>query len=375
MNEYQISIIPSLLFVVVVSFPAAALGRHIIQFSILFASSIFLSVLGVYSLSLITTKASGPASRSKGSLKKIDQPKKWYDLSLEWKTRVFGIVAAAYVLALPYFAPGGPLAECVARAILFACAGKILDLTVARAHKPPKMMERGKAVPVTDRNRRQYVWLLLRECRYHSFDIATSEKERDRPASTIWTFGPGIIVPLLVYFVPCSETRFLLVLLIIHAGMETGHTILHPSSPHPLFWQPFAAGSISSFWRTHWQQDAASFLYSLAYAPAKEVVGRRFGKQAGRVAGVMAAFNLSGIWHGWAAACVSTAPWRTGAGMWALFVAHGVLCLVESAVWKDRQGGLVQRILVWAFAIWSTGMWIRDTEERVDVPWLKEYLV
>lgn len=331
MNEYQISIIPSLLFVVLVSFPAARLGRHIIHFSILFGS-IFLSVLGVYSLSLIATKASAPASPSKDSSKENDQPRKWYHLSLEWKTRVFGIIAAAYFLALPYYAPGGPFAECVARAIFFACAGKILDLTVARVHKPPRILQGGKANPVTDQNRRQYVWLLLRECRYHSFDIAASEKERDRPASPIWTFGPGIVIPLLVYFIPCSETRFLLVLLIIHAGMETGHTILHPSSPHPLFWQPFAAGSISSFWRTHWQQDAASFLYSLAYAPAKEVVGRRFGKQAGRVAGVMAAFNLSGIWHGWAAACVSTAPdWYVGAVCCPWSVVLGGECCVEGS--------------------------------------------
>lgn len=371
--EYpQIRIVFILISTVFLSLVIWSEARHIVSFLTLLASSVCLAVLSVYSLSFVKTETSNTSPAESSSKNRTFRDYK--STSLLWTTRITGIVAGIYFLVLPYFVPGGPLGECLARAICFACACKTLDLAVARAHKPPSVMENNKATLVSDQTRWRYIWLLLRECRYNSFDIAAIEK-RDGPASNVWTFGPAVVIPLLVYFLPCSETRFLLVLLVIHAGMETGHTILHPSSQHRLFWEPFAAGSISTFWRTHWQQDAASFLYSLAYAPAKDIFARRFGKHAGRAAGVMAAFNLSGVWHGWAAACVSTNPRRTAVGMWALFVAHGALCLVEHAIWGDRQGGIVQRVLVWSFAIWSTGMWIRDTEQRLEVQWLKEYLV
>lgn len=363
----------SLVSTVLVSCTTFSGARRIVSFLTLLASGVLISVLGVHSLSFVATETSHNASSAKSSSKNALSGN-YISTSPVWTTRIVGIVAGIYFLVLPYFIPGGIIGECFGRAFFFACACKILDLTVARAQNPPKLIKNHKTVQTSDENRWRYIRLLLRECRYHSFDIAAVEK-RNGPASTVWTFGPAIVMPLLAYFIPCSETRFLLVLLVIHAGMEGSHAILHPSSSHRLFWQPFAAGSISAFWRTHWQQDAASFLYSLAYAPARNVVARRFGKRAGRAAGVMAAFNLSGIWHGWAAASGTTTPWRTGVGMWALFVAHGALCLIEDVIWKDRQGGLLQRVLVWTFAIWSTGIWIRDTEQHLDVPWLREYLV
>lgn len=55
-----------------------------------------------------------------------------------------------------------------------------------------------------------------------------------------------------------------------------------------LFYKPFAADSFSSFWATHWHAAAAPFLHTLGYQPGKRYVGKWFG--------VLATFNLTGIW-------------------------------------------------------------------------------
>lgn len=371
MEKIHSTVLTIVFFTVAISIFTAAFTGPKLSFLVLAVSSVCLAVLAVFSLSFIDPERSTDGSVFKRQ--EIDKTAlRNKTNTLIWTTRLTGITAAAYFLALPYYTPGGPLGECIARALCFACACKTLDLTVARAGKPPKRMKNENTIPTTDSNRWQYIWLLLRECRYRSFDIAIIEKDREGPASKFWTFGPGIVLPLLIYFVPCSETRVLLTLVFIHAGMEFCHTVLHPSSKSRLFWQPFAAGTVSAFWRTHWQQDAASFLYSLAYVPARDLVGKRFGRQAGRAAGVMAAFNLSGIWHGWAAAVLTTTPWRSAVGMWALFIMHGGLCLLEGKL--GRRGGWVQKGLAWAFAVWSTGAWMRDSERNLSVPVLRRLL-
>ncbi|KAK3704708.1 hypothetical protein LTR37_013682 [Vermiconidia calcicola] len=110
---------------------------------------------------------------------------------------------------------------------------------------------------------------------------------------------------------------------------------------------------MAAFWTVHWHAGAAPFLHSLAYSSGRRFVGKWFG--------VLAAFSLSGVWHGWASAVLVEEPYGLllGVQVWALFVTMGIVCLAERWIWGEKQGGWVQRIVVWAIAIAGAGQCFR----------------
>lgn len=291
-----------------------------------------------------------------------------------YRTRVLGLLAGLYILSVAIFLPSNdPLDHVRIRVLAFFNAAKILDLTVARASSPPMRVENNKPILVQGFQRRlEYIWLLAAETRYHSFDIAIFEPGREKPAERIWTVGPALLVPVLIWLFPRRvEFHILLSVLIIQIGGEAMHSILHPSCKHPLFYQPFAASSIRSFWRTHWHSAAASFFYTLGYRPARNLVSKIFGGSAGKAAGVLGAFCVSGIWHAWASAALVTTPWRTGAGVLGLFMGQAVACIVESIL-PNKKRGVVLGLAIWCFALWTATLWIKDSLPRSNLPLVVE---
>ena len=292
-------------------------------------------------------------------------------LTSELVIRLLGIAAAALLLLLATtLPPDDPVLQCEIRNVAFFYACKILDLAVAHGRAPPTLLtgDRGTKKPAsmaTTTDRLWYAYLLLIETRYHAFDIAVIEKSRGPPLTLCrhlaWTFGPAITAGALCYLFPdITEIRVFFLLMSIHAGLETAHHLCHPFCPHPLFHKPLAASSFNEFWSTNWHAGAGSFLRSLAYEP-----GKRLG---GRPLGVLAAFALSGIWHGWNAAPLSTRPWQTMWQVTLLFVMMGAGALVERKIWKV-QGTLLQRIVVWTVAVGAAGRVFRTLEctSRVEL--------
>jgi len=216
----------------------------------------------------------------------------------------------------------------------------------------------------------RYIAYLLTEMRYSSFDIAV--QQRGRPSSdtgtlsTISTWIPKVVIPLLVFILPSAEMKCLFLLLVIQTSLEALHTLFHfnrSSCTQPLFYKPFAATSFTSFWTTHWHAAAAPFLQTLGYRPGRQYVGRWFR--------VLATFNITGIWHAWCAMPVvsSDHALELGFRVWAMFMIMGLGILVESLVPSHRQGGLVQGVIVWAIALFSAGLAYKTLEcySKIDI--------
>lgn len=280
---------------------------------------------------------------------------------LQLSSVVTGWLAAACLLILPYvIEKQDPLLICGVRVACFYYACKIADLG-SRAWHPPVLQEKKGQAESSDSPSRsilfistqdwKYVWLALIETRYLSFDIAVKQPgRREDGASRPWAIVPVLAIPAAVYLLPSPETKSLLVLLVIQLGLESMHSILHRSCPNPLFWRPFAAPTITDFWRTHWHGSADPFLRTLAYEPASKLVLRLGGsKSAAKACGVLAVFNLSGIWHAWATAALSYTPWTTGLQVWSWFMGMGVCIILESALPRRYRGTLPHQFVVWAF--------------------------
>lgn len=282
-------------------------------------------------------------------------------------TGSLGVCTAAQVFSLPYLdSQRDPYRQACARVVCFFYACKLLDLTLARGHKPPALL--GQNV---DRHYRlKYTWRLMSEHRYHSFDTAVTSRGRIGAPSKRWQYGVPLLILILTILAPRPETFVLSGLVAIQVGLEALHCLVHPSCSHPVFWQPLAAGSISEFWNTHWQQSARPFLISLGYKPVVSVVRRVAGQTAGSAAGVLATFSLSGVWHAWCVAALTHDSWRVGLGLWAVFMCQGLLCVLERAIGNRWMPRLVRVAILWAIALKIAGTWLSYAfrERRILIP-------
>lgn len=275
-----------------------------------------------------------------------------------------GIVAIA-TLGLPAHGPDDPLQQCGVRVACFFYAFKLLDLAWMKSEQPPKLLNTNG----NDPGHARYVWLLLTEMRYHAFNIRAVQKTR--PAEVFSTRGklahrllPPLVTAGLAYTFPIAETKCLLLLCVIQNALEDLHTLLHPRCPDSLFYKPFTAATLGDFWTMHWHVSAV-FLQSLAYKPGRELLGRRFG--------VLAAFALSGAWHGWASMPLvddQHAAWL-GLQVTTFFVMLGVGSLLERLIWQDRQGGMLQRVSVWTWSVMWAGWCFRTVECHSRIALLK----
>ena len=243
-----------------------------------------------------------------------------------------GIFAATLTIALPVVTTQTiPLVQCGIRIVCFFYACKLLDLCLAKAETPPVRLkgETNDAANMdTPQDFAAYTWLLFTEMRYHSFDIAAVQKRRQpaeaRQQSVIAETMEAIpLVAAFAFMLPIPERACLLLLLFLQISFECLHSLLHPHCPRPLFDRPFYASSMGSFWTTHWHACAAPFLHSLAYRLAKRIAGKWFG--------VLTAFALSGVWHGWASGALVDDEKANllSLQVWALFVMMGLICLAE----------------------------------------------
>lgn len=282
--------------------------------------------------------------------------------------KLSGGVVAMWTLALPYAGPDDPLQQCGARVACFFFAFKLLDLAWTKSEEPPKLLQdrdRGSSGATT---RARYVRLLLCEMRYHSFDIRAVQKARPMETASgklVNTAIPPLVLVTAAYAFPIAETKCALLLCIIQNGLEGVHSLLHPRCPYSLFHRPFAAATLGDFWTLHWHASAV-FLQSLAYRPCRKLVGRWFG--------VLSAFGLSGVWHGWAAAPLvdDERAMRLGLQVCTFFGMLGVGTIVERLVWGDRQGGMLQRVLAWMWALGWAGWCFRTLESHSKIAFLRK---
>lgn len=307
--------------------------------------------------------------------------------------RIFAILVALLTLRAPYVVRYD-IPQSALRVVCFFWACKLLDLCEMRADHPPTRLvavtgEGGKECPMygpapisSRRDKLLYAWRLFTEMRYHSFDIAVSQSHRPSPSSpvnledNIKSYGPLLLVPILVYLFPIAEMKAAFLLLIIQFGLECVHKFLHWHCPHPVFFQPFVATSISEFWTTHWQGCASTWLRSLAYKPVMKMIAPLFGPSVGRAAAVMATFALSGLWHAWAVACVAddSWSWTLGFQVWAWFVSQGVGCLLEQWMCEAKHGGIVHWGAAWSYSLLGIGIAVRTLERHSKGGWYQYWV-
>lgn len=353
-----------------------AKGRFIAH--LITATTLYFTSLALLSLSAAEEWASAITSQEDDDEDEADPPVPDHGTS-PLATRATGFLAGAYVFALPLLSPfQHPIANCLLRVATFFASCKCWDLTVARASKPPLPLRDGPRAtsaysPVwRAADHVRYVLTIFSSMRYASFDIAVG-KTAPPPqlsGSKMQRYGPLFALPL-AYFFPVAEMKVAAGLVCICFGLEVCHTVVHPRCPDPLFLQPFSASTIAEFWGVRWHQTAQSFLYTLGFSPAKNVVGRILGADAGRAAGLLAAFSLSGLWHAWAGA-VLTSPefvWNQSVGLWGIFMLEGVLVIVERTAFKSEKWrtGWRQKVVAvcfWIFSIESAAVWLRYAEPR-----------
>lgn len=282
---------------------------------------------------------------------------------------LLGSAVALATLALPYLGPDDPFQQCGVRVVCFFYAFKLLDLALTKASSPP-MFRNGDLNsngPPAFSSHVQYVWFLLTDMRYRHFDIEVIQKGRPSHGEagrySISAFTLAACAGA-AWKVPIAETKCLLLLCLIQNALEGLHTLLHPWCPYNLFYRPFAAASLGNFWTIHWHASAL-FLQTLAYRPGGSLLGRWFG--------VLTAFALSGIWHGWAAAPLVDDEYtvKLGFQVWTFFVMLGVGTLLERLIWQKQQGGILQRVLVWSWALGWAGWCFRTLECHSRVAFLK----
>lgn len=290
-------------------------------------------------------------------------------------TRVSGLIAGGYILLLPIISPPSNIAaNAFLRASTFFYACKVLDLTLMRASQPP-ILRRGQdkvLYGLTDwKAHVAYVWKAFTETRYKSFTIAVDESRRQSTSTPAgWTYGPLLLLPV-TYLFPIAELQIMSGLLLLNLLLETQHLLLHPRCPNWLFWQPFAAVTITEFWGLRWHKGANSFLYSLGYQPGKTIFGKYFGENVGKAAGVLSAFGLSGFWHAWSGVPMlkDEHVWTGSVGLWALFMLQGIGVLIESWLfrneqWKRGRRQDVVRMLGWTFSVETASIWLRYSLPR-----------
>lgn len=357
-------------------YASSHLDNAVASFSVHVIASIVLYATSLTSLSF----AAAEDWRLKARWQKSPRGLAPYKFFPKWiavlATRVTGVMAGVYVLVLPLALPTeDPVGRVCLRIPCFFLACKLWDLTVARAHNPP--IPRGARDDVVYgltswRPHVSYVWKLLTETRYASFDIAVDESRRETvPAMRgFWTCAPLLVLPL-TYLLPIAELKVLSGLLGIQLGLEGLHTLLHPRCPNALFLHPWAARSFAEFWSVRWHQGAQPFLYSLAYSPASKVFGSYFGENAGRAAGVLAAFSLSGIWHAWCGAVLTRDEyaWNQAVGLWAVFMVQGGGFLIERSLmgskkWRTGWRQKMVTVICWIVSVESAAIWLRYAEPR-----------
>ena len=282
---------------------------------------------------------------------------------------LLGIAVALATLALPYLGPDDPLQQCGVRVACFFYAFKLLDLALTKATNPPTLRNgKPNSTGQADLSLHvKYVWFLLSDMRYRHFNIEVVQKGRpSHREKGRYTFAALTLVACAgaAWKLPIAETKCLLLLCLIQNTLEGLHSLLHPRCPYSLFYRPFAAASLGDFWTTHWHASAV-FLQSLAYRPGRKLLGRWFG--------VLAAFAMSGLWHGWAAAPLVDDEYsvKLGLQVWVFFVMLGVGTLLERLIWQKQQGGILQRVLVWSWALGWAGWCFRTLECHSRIAFLK----
>lgn len=300
-------------------------------------------------------------------------------------TRVTGLLGGMYTFVLPLLSPfEDPITDVAIRVPTFFYSCKLLDLTVARARKPP--------IPRGTQDVEAYglvgwtahsinAWQLLTETRYASFNIAVDESARKAvdQKGAAWNLVPWLALPLAYQFPAAAEAQVVGGLLGIQLGLEGLHILLHPRCPNWLFCRPLASAGLLEFCTCRWHQGAQPFLYSLGYAPARSVVANYFGPDVGKAAGVLGAFSLSGLWHAWSGAGLVRAEyvWPVSAGLWSLFILQGFGCLIEKQLSRDvgwRRGwqGRLFAAICWACSVESASIWLRYALPRTSLPGLQE---
>ncbi|KAI5361498.1 Putative Wax synthase domain-containing protein [Septoria linicola] len=342
------------------------------------AIAVSLQLLALLALSIAA--AGTKTSTTQASITEYEQRKGAREIVPD--VQQVGFIAGVYTLILPLLSPAyHPIAEAGLRCACFFYACKLIDLVVLKAEKPPLLIQNKTKPSSTSFSKAEYIFRLLTETRYASFDIAIQEPRRRNFQETttlthtiLWTWLSRLLIPTATYFYPILELQLLLSLLLINFGLEGVHTLLHPFCPNELFFQPFAASGIIDFWSVHWHQGAQSWLISLGYRPAKRLAVEVFGlsKEVGTAVGVLGTFALSGIWHAWCVASLSDRKWETGVGLFLVFVAQGVGCLLERVVWAKGGGGWVRRVVCWTFAVEAGAMFFRYAKPyvREDVRWM-----
>lgn len=370
-NWYIAILLGSLTLLATSGYASTAVNNHLTVFLIHVITSVVLCFVSLVSLSFAAAEHWRLKKRRRIYRGKL-RPFQFFPYSAAvFVTRATGLLSSGYLFALPLLCPSEDhflLTSIRIPTSFFAF--KLLDLTVARARKPP-ILRQGQHTALyglTDWEAHGgYVWRALTETRYKSFDIAVDESRRQSlPVSRAWTFGPLLIVPLTLLFPKVVELIVLGGLLGLQLGLEAPHTLLHSRCPNWLFWQPFAASSITEFWALRWHKGVNTFLHSLGYVPAKLVVGKFFGKDAGKAAGVLSAFSLSGIWHAWCGWPLTRDEhvWAVSVGMWVIFVLQGVGILVESWLFKDERWKRgrrhkIARVLGWVYSVETASIWLR----------------
>ncbi len=253
-----------------------------------------------------------------------------------WR-RVASILVLGMAWVLPLSAPAIPLLRAVLAAVAILALVKVVQLAV---HPEPER------------------WAPLKRL-WHGlapFDIADTERVTpalDKKLLLVIALHAGLALLALLglFYLPRESgigtnlARLALGITLAYSGMETlSETIrllhlLAGIAVSPMQRSPILAQSIREFWSERWNLPVNGWLESLVFRPFNE----RFGPGTG----VMAAFTVSGLLHGW---MFLVSIGIIGAVMaTAFFVFNGMFVLVET-MFRLRQ------VAEWKRRAWTLGM-------------------
>lgn len=253
-----------------------------------------------------------------------------------WR-RAASILVLGMAWVLPLSAPAVPLLRAVLAAVAILALVKVLQLALQ---------------PESDR------WAPLKRL-WHGlapFDVADTERvasslDKKLLLAIALHAALALLALLGLLYLPRESgigtnlARLGLGITLAYSGMETiSETIrllhlLAGISVSPIQRNPILAQSIREFWSERWNLPVNGWLESLVFRP----MNARFGPGTG----VMAAFTVSGLLHGW---MFLVSIGIVGAVMaCAFFVFNGMLVLVET-MFRLRQ------VAEWKRRAWTLGM-------------------
>lgn len=250
-----------------------------------------------------------------------------------------------------------PQTDCILRLACGTAIMKSLDMFFRHNSPPVIIINQPSVTPW------KYAFYLLIELRYESFNISTAKQIPQFSRPPWQEFLIHLSIFLFLQLLPQKPIikAYGVLFSIWLTWTFLNFIFKYPSSKSPLFGPIYRSRNVSEFWTRTWHSAYTSPTRTLGYRPLRKLFGP--------IGGVLGGFGLMAIFHVW-----GLVPYVPREGLFRVFVffmANGVACVLDYAVWKERNTWL-RTVVSWIFET-AMAQWAVDKCDIPDGLWSIDY--